>query len=842
MREKGKLRQVLWGMRLNIAVFVILMVLIVAGRQIIRTALLKNAQDTGSALARSYAAEERGNLDVYQNLLSFGVATVDDLIGLGYNKEELAEWTGRYFDRLQMLLGEDVVAPYLILDGKAVSANGQMEASGYDFTERDWYKMAWEADGEIVFTDGYTDLLTGKLVVTLAQKCKTVDHMVAFDIFPENFRFQTNPPDLGEGVSFYLCDSQGNLLYQQTILESPQEEIQAYVNTLIERIDGGELEDYNACAIDSEGQKRTVYYSVMENGWYTIITVPFAVILKDLGGFTLVLALIFGVCLAGMVIMSLRDMKSRARIARTDETVRVLGNSYYALYRINFGEDTYEMIKGSDYMRQRVPQKGRYEDFQQAVIEVIDPDACEDYLRSFSRENIQKLVSQRMRDFGGEFLRRFGEEYRWVSVRVLFDESLAPEEVVLCYREVEEEKQGQMRERKLLEDSLKVAKKNEDAKQSFFRNMSHDMRTPLNAIIGLTQLGRRKFDGMEEVQSFLGKIEGSSRQLLNLINDILDMSRMEQGKVALNHEQFDLGQCLGQCLDMFRVQADQEEKKLETELKIEDTLLFGDPFRLTQVLNNLLSNAFKFTPPGGTISVGVAQISRGEFSKYRITVRDTGEGMSEDFLPHLFEPYVREERFSVRKTVGTGLGMSITKSLVTQMNGEIHVSSELGKGTVFTVVIPFPVVSEPEEAPAGKKRKAAEEKGFLEGKHILLAEDNEVNMEITTELLAMNGMKVTQAWNGKEALECFAKSELYTYDAILMDMQMPEMDGCEAARRIRALHRPDAEEIPILAVTANAFAEDIAATTAAGMNAHVSKPIDFKVLCRALEQCIKTGV
>ncbi len=839
MKRKGKIRRVLWNMRLSIAVFVVLLILIIAGRQTIRTSLLRNAQETGSALARSYAAEERGNLEVYENLLSFGVTTVDDLIDQGYTTEELTSWMERYFNRLQIILGEDVVTPYLILDGEAIDAAGQVAVPGYDFTGSDWYQRAMEADGAAVFTDVYLDAVSGEPVVTVAQKCRKTDNLLAFDIFPENFRFQTNPPDLNAGLSFFLCDSGGTLLYQQTDLVGTQEEIQEYVLSLIGQINAGSLDGYSDYMIDLNGQRRAAYYAVMENGWYTIITVPYSVILADLGGFTLVLALIFGVCLIGIVAMTLREMKSKARIARTDETVRVLGNSYYALYRINFGDDTYEMIKGSDYMRARMPQKGRYTDLLQAMSEVIDPDAYDDYMRSFSRENIKALVSRRVRDFGGDFRRRFGEEYRWVSVRVLFDESLAPEEVVLCYREVDQEKQGQMRERQLLEDALEVAKKNEDAKQSFFRNMSHDMRTPLNAIIGLTQLGKVKFQDLDEVQNYLGKIESSSRQLLNLINDILDMSRMEQGKVVLNHEQFDLKRCVDQCLDMFRIQASQEHKELNVRIKTEHTQVLGDSFRITQVLNNLLSNAFKFTPEGGCVSVELTQIDHGEFSKYKIVVKDTGVGMSEDFLPHLFEPYAREERFSARRTVGTGLGMPITKNLVTQMNGEIHVDSELGKGTAFTVVLPFPTAQEQTVYAAGEEKESGETSLFLKGRHILLAEDNEVNMEITTELLTMNGVKVTQAWNGKEAVECFKKSEPYTFDAILMDMQMPQMDGCEAARRIRAMRRPDARDIPILAVTANAFAEDIAATTAAGMNAHVSKPIDFKLLCQTLGQWLR---
>ena len=836
MKKKKKWNQILRDMRLNIAVFVILLALIIFGRQIIRISLLENAQETGTALTRSYAAEERGNLEVYENLLAFGVATLDDLIDQGYTRPELMAWMERYFNRLQYILGEDVVTPYLILDGEVISVSGPVSVSGYDYTDSVWYEKTLEADGLTIFTDMYPDAVSGEPVVTASRKCRNSENMLVFDIFPENFRFQTDPPDIDQGLSFFLCDSQGDLLYYQTDMQAAQEEVQDYIWDLMEEIRAGTQAEYNDYFIDRDGQKRAAYYAAMENGWMTIITVPYSVILHDLTGFTLVLVLIFGVCLAALVVMTWKDIKSRARIARTDETVRVLGNSYYALYRINFGDNTYEMIKGSDYMRQRVPQKGNYEDLLQAMSEVIAPDTYDDYMSSFSRENIRALVSRRVRDFGGDFQRRFGDEYRWVSVRVLFDESLAPEEVVLCYREVDQEKQSQMRERKLLEDALEVAKKNEDAKQSFFRNMSHDMRTPLNAIIGLTQLGKKKFEKQEEVQNYLGRIENSSRQLLNLINDILDMSRMEQGKVGLNHEQFDLSQCISQCLDMFRVHAIQEHKQLKEEMHIENRQVLGDSFRLTQVMNNLLSNAFKFTSEGGSVSVEVTQIDRGEFSKYKIVVKDTGVGMSEEFLPHLFEPYAREVRFSARQTVGTGLGMPITKNLITQMNGEIQVDSQLGKGTVFTVVIPFQTA--PEEENETEKSQGKGREFQLKGRHILLAEDNEINMEITTEMLTMNGVQVTQAWNGKEAVECFKKSEPYSFDAILMDMQMPEMDGCEAARRIRSMRRPDAQDIPILAVTANAFAEDIAATTAAGMNAHVSKPIDFKLLCRTLEQCL----
>ena len=436
-----------------------------------------------------------------------------------------------------------------------------------------------------------------------------------------------------------------------------------------------------------------------------------------------------------------------------------------------------------------------------------------------------------MRDFGGDFRRLFGGAYRWVNVRVLFDESLAPGEVVLCFREVEEEKQRQLQEHKLLQDALEVARKNEASKQTFFSSMSHDMRTPLNAIIGLSELAENSAQGMPKVQEYLRKIRVSSRQLLGLINDILDMSRMEQGQVTLNNSRLDLRACVEECAEPFRVQAQTEGKTLELSFDLRQVWVEADGFRIQQILNNLLSNAFKFTERGDRVALEVRQMDQGEYAKYQFVVADTGIGMSPEFLPHLFETYSRELRFSAKRAAGTGLGMPITKNLVAQMNGEITVDSRPGEGSTFTVVLPFARAEQEEEH---QPAKPAAETVSLEGRHVLLAEDNEINMELATEILSMNGVKVTQAWNGREAVEQFQASEPFAFDAILMDMQMPEMDGCEAARRIRAMHRPDAGQVPILAVTANAFAEDIAATTAAGMNAHISKPIDFALLCRTL--------
>lgn len=831
-KRSTRRHRVLRRMRLNVAVFAALLILSAMGMGLVRWALLESAQYTGTALSRSYAAEELSNLTVYETLLSFGAVSVEQMLEEGSGAQRLSAWMEIYVQHLETVLGSGVVDPYLVLEGGVVVAANPWEGDAdYDVRSTPWYQSALEGDGAVIFTNVYTDAIYNRPVITAAQLCGGSGAVLAFDVFPENLRFRLEAPGLSRTGSFFLCDSQGTLIYKQTAMEWSNEEVQRYLDELIVRIDAGELGDSDATVTDLDGVERTVYYTRMDNGWLSIITVPYREVLEGFEQVTAAFALLIAAFLLVLVVLTWRDAKVSARMERTNETVRVLGNSYYALYRVDYGQGSYEMIKGSDYVRARLPHTGEYRALLETMGEVIEPAAYGEFAESFSPENIRRLVARRVRDFGGDFRRRFGEAYRWVNVRILFDESLAPDEVVLCFREVEDEKQRQLQEHKLLQDTLEVARKNEAAKQTFFSSMSHDMRTPLNAIIGLSELAGQNARGMPRVQEYLDKIRVSSRQLLGLINDILDMSRMEQGQVTLNNSRLDLRACVEECAEPFRVQAQTEGKTLELSFDLRQVWVEADGFRIQQILNNLLSNAFKFTERGDRVALEVRQMDQGEYAKYQFVVADTGIGMTAEFLPHLFEPYSRELRFSAKRAAGTGLGMPITKNLVVQMNGEITVDSRPGEGSSFTVVLPF-ARAEREEGP--QPAKPAAEAVSLEGRHVLLAEDNEINMELATEILSMNGVKVTQAWNGREAVEQFQASEPFAFDAILMDMQMPEMDGCEAARRIRAMHRPDAGQVPILAVTANAFAEDIAATTAAGMNAHISKPIDFALLCRTL--------
>jgi CheY-like chemotaxis protein len=395
---------------------------------------------------------------------------------------------------------------------------------------------------------------------------------------------------------------------------------------------------------------------------------------------------------------------------------------------------------------------------------------------------------------------------------------------------VEKEKEEQQQQVRLLKGALSAAEQSERSQKQFFSVMSHDMRTPLNIIIGMTNLALQPDCEINKIRDYLNKIGGASQQLLALINDLLEISRLEQGNVSMEIKSFDLQDSMETWASPFLAQASADGKAFSLSIDIKDRNIKGDPARLGQIINNLVSNAMKFTRSGDSITVTLRQMDEGRRNNYLFTVADTGAGMSEDFLPKLFEPYEREVRFGAKTVMGTGLGMPIVKNLVSRMGGQITVNSALGKGTTFSVTLPFDVGEAPQ--PAAETLPTAQVQ--LANRQILLAEDNFLNMEITTELLQIRGAKVTPAENGREALEAFQNAPQFFFDAILMDMQMPEMDGCQAAEAIRALDRPDAGSTPIIALTANAFAEDISRTAQAGMNAHLAKPIHIEQLCAVL--------
>ena len=401
--------------------------------------------------------------------------------------------------------------------------------------------------------------------------------------------------------------------------------------------------------------------------------------------------------------------------------------------------------------------------------------------------------------------------------------------IILSDRTYEQQIRGHM------EDALHTAEAANLAKSQFLANMSHDIRTPMNAIVGFSQLLLRHEKKPEKVKKYAEKIVISSQHLLSLINDVLDMSKIESGKTTLNLSDVNVADIVQEIDNIIRPQAKQ---KNQTFIVRSDNVEYGwikaDKLRLNQILLNILSNAVKYTPEGGIITFEIRgmNLTGSQFAKYKFEITDNGIGMSDDYIKEIFKPFTRETNNATDNVQGTGLGMAITKNLIDLMGGTIKVNSKKGEGSTFEVTMEFVIPEKKTNIQSGigyaanMTQEDIKQSRVLEGKKFLVAEDNVINAEMMREFLKSEGALCDIAKDGMAAVNAFSHSVKGQYDLIFMDVQMPNMDGYEATKAIRQLKHPDAKDIPIVAMTADAFSNDVKAAFDAGMNAHISKPVD----------------
>lgn len=460
-----------------------------------------------------------------------------------------------------------------------------------------------------------------------------------------------------------------------------------------------------------------------------------------------------------------------------------------------------------------------------------DPEGGnEDALRQFQLENILRQLAIKPAGYDFVFPYHGDEGVHYKQINVLWgDENHRT--VCLVRADVTDMLAAERNAKNALEDALALAREANQAKSDFLSAMSHDIRTPMNAIIGMTALAASHLNDKDRVEDCLKKISVSSRHLLSLINDILDMSKIERSKITLNLMKLSMSELVEQISAIMVPQAKAAGQHISIRSQgIRHEYFYGDKLRINQILLNLLSNAVKFTPEGGSVEFLVEELEPltgpGK-TRYCFTVSDTGIGMPQEFLDHIFEPFSRSET----RIEGTGLGLSITKGLVDLMGGAIEVESGMDEGSTFRLELECRYVEAADEARKEHCRaQSISMEELFAGRCFLVAEDNDINAEILCELLKMYGARTVLAKDGAQAVRAFQEASPGTYDAILMDIRMPVMNGYDAARAIRNLKRPDAGEIPVIAMTANAFSEDVQEAMDAGMNAHVAKPIDMEVL------------
>ena len=387
------------------------------------------------------------------------------------------------------------------------------------------------------------------------------------------------------------------------------------------------------------------------------------------------------------------------------------------------------------------------------------------------------------------------------------------------------------------EKALRKAEEASVAKTEFLSNMSHDIRTPINGIMGMLDIAEDNFDNKARVRDCMTKMRGAASHLLSLINDVLDMTKIESGNMQMLDTSFDLRALLDSCCSIVEGQIVDRHMTFTKQIgPFWHPYLIGSELHIRQVLINILSNAVKYTPDGGEINFRAKETLFEEgFVHLRMEIKDNGIGMSEEFLQHIFEPFTQEKQDARSYYHGTGLGMTITKELVDRMGGSITVTSQLGVGSTFVITLPFEIAPSPEQTPDAHAAPDIS----IAGCKLLLVEDNALNAEIAQILLTDEGATVTIVTDGKQAVEIVQNNPPDTFDAVLMDVMMPVMNGIDAAKTIRSLNRPDAKTLPIIAMTANAFYEDAQKCLAAGMNAHLAKPLQIKKVKQTIAEWVK---
>lgn len=670
----------------------------------------------------------------------------------------------------------------------------------------------------------------------------------------------------------------------------------------------------------------------------------------------------------------------REKLMERVTLVGAISNVYPVIISVNLSRDTLKFIYVKPGLMAGVGYQESYSEIYNEFLRMVYPDHQKEFSQRLSPEHVQEALEYKSEVFIEAKQMLNDGRYHWISTQVIHVDNPYSEEklAILISRRIDEQRHEEEQQRQALQSALEAATSASQAKSQFLSNMSHDIRTPMNAIVGMTAIAAAHLDERERVMECLQKITLSSRHLLSLINDILDMSKIESGKLSIKEEPFNFAELAGEVLELVRPQADAGQLELDVRLSVlKNENVIGDPLRIRQICINILSNAVKYTPSGGRVQIEVRQeeTSRRGYQKYIFRCTDTGIGMSPGFLEHLFKPFERAQDSTNSKIAGTGLGMAITKNLVDLMNGDIQVESSIGEGSSFTVTLPLklqtaPQAEVPEEwvgvhslivdddrqtcenaaellenmglrpqfvtegraavkcavqaqvtddpyelmiidwkmpdidgvevarrvraqigpelplivlsaydwseieseareagvtaflskpfyrskvcyllSELSGKKKYVKPEGYtykpadFAGKKVLLAEDNEINREIARTLINEMGVShIDEVCDGMEAVNMVKGSKEGYYDLILMDIQMPRMDGYEAARTIRGLNRHDAWKVPIVAMTANAFEEDVQEALRAGMNAHFAKPVDTGILEQLLHKyLVETG-
>ncbi len=984
-RERPVARK-LWS---NITVLVVFVLTLICCTYILQNILWKNTNEMGLSLVKNDSSAEEESVKTCEAVLNICTDYVAECEETGMSRTELRRGLYHFMEGLTNVYGNDKIQIYgKIFGGSFLISNApEIKALDYDVTEQEWYQGAVAAEGETYISAVYKDTLTGLQVVTMCRIIPESGSFLAIDLKPDFFEMNSQNIGLPHEGSYFLIDKDGNLIYFLSSWDYEREEFQelvdAYREKAVSKTEDHVLENVRG----TDGIFRNVFFHHMDNGWTGILTIPKEEILSDSDRFrnvSSVLIVFSVILLCFQLVRAYKDGKREKEYMVYQRAMNSTVHACRAVYYVDIATmrlDTVYPLGPDGKTRHDPYDEELTERFNYGVVAEEHSGLVADFL---DMSNIKKKLAQRDHIelqfkrslFDVNKRENMGEGYEWCSVAITVAERKAgkPSAIAIAIRSIDDMMKREEEQQQMLSLAVAQAEEASRAKSDFLSRMSHDIRTPMNAILGMTSIAAMHIDEKNRVLDALEKITVSGKHLLGLINDVLDMSKIESGKVSLTEEAFNLSDTIDSLLTVFHSQITAKQQELDVQIiKIEHENVIGDEQHLSQIFMNIMGNAVKFTPPGGSISIHVEErpsLISGS-GCYEFSFEDTGIGMEPEYIKTVFEPFSRAANSSGSKIEGTGLGMSIAVNIARMMDGDIKVESVLGKGSKFTVMVhlkldnvepeslaslvPFPVLVVDDEkdscesaceilsslgidseyvldgdsaikrlskaAEAHSKFSAvildwkmpgkdgfetakeirstiggripiiilsaydwadieaeAQEAGIdafiskpmfksklvralhnvleedseveicdvldtfkqkdYSSKRVLLVEDNEINIEVAQELLQVVGIQAETALNGQLAVNRVLEQDPGHYDLIFMDIQMPIMNGYEAAQAIRSSGRKDLEEIPIVAMTADAFSDDIKKAKDAGMNDHISKPVSIERLESVLEKWI----
>lgn len=648
--------------------------------------------------------------------------------------------------------------------------------------------------------------------------------------------------ELPDSYSYFLCDEKGRIIYYHAEDDAGYESFQEFIDGIWPDVVVGTLNDYDYFVVEPDGVKRNVFSSRQQNGWTVVITIPYyQVVINAVKNTAMALALLaIGVIVIGILLI--RDFRNETRQHIYEKAINSMARSHREIFYLDFVKKTcqrvYPFIKGKKSIT------GYPEAIEMHFMQGIIVDENVDEIKSFLNPDNIKQALKTQDYIEMKYLRKAADGKPEWCLNSITAADWKGDEIVsatLAIKSIQDVVDKEEVQRRVLELSAQNAVAANHAKSEFLSRMSHDIRTPINAILGMTSVAIFQMDDKEKIKKALQSISESGMHLLKIVNEVLDMSKIESGKMVLSSDRFVIGQTLEKLKRVFAADFDAKDLTYVTNFGgCENDCVEGDEQKLLQILVNIVSNAVKYTENGGRIEFRVSKRA-GESQNlmcYSFEIEDNGKGMDEDFIHHIFEPFAREKTKDNRFISGTGLGMPIAYSLAKMMGGDIAVRSTPKVGSEFTVT----VYLQADENDAGVKKNdlfsQMEEYRKIDftGKRALIVDDNEMNVSVATEFLEMVGVKVDSCNDGEACVKKLKSDDSCRYDIIFMDIHMPKMDGYEATGIIRADERDYLKNVPIVAMTADAFTNDVKKALDNGMNGHISKPIQVPQLKEVLEK------